>query len=73
MYGHGDDLDENNRTQMPLDAFFEFQAFQPPLCSNAYEILILVGSVMQQSQYLVVKPITINNFSSLFKCTPIDR
>ena len=30
-------------------------------------------NVMRQSAWLVVKPITINNFTSLFNCTPVGR
>ena len=29
-------------------------------------------NVMRQSAYLVVNPITVNNFASLFNCTPVD-
>ena len=30
-------------------------------------------NIMRQSAYLVVNPITINNFASLFNCTPVGR
>ena len=28
---------------------------------------------MQQTAYLVVNPITVNNFAALFNCTPVGR
>ena len=30
-------------------------------------------NVMRQSAYLVVNPITVDNFAALFNCTPVDR
>ena len=30
-------------------------------------------NIMRQSACLVVNPITLNNFASLFKCTPVSR
>ena len=30
-------------------------------------------NVMRQSAYLVLNPITVDNFAALFKCTPVDR
>ena len=30
-------------------------------------------SIMRQSACLVVNPITVNNFASLFNCTPVGR
>ena len=30
-------------------------------------------NIMRQSACLVFKPITVNNFASLFNCTPVDR
>ena len=30
-------------------------------------------NIMRQSACLVFNPITVNNFASLFNCTPVDR
>ena len=30
-------------------------------------------NVMRQSACLVINPITVDNFASLFNCTPVDR
>ena len=30
-------------------------------------------NIMRQSAYLVFNPITVNNFASLFNCTPVGR
>ena len=30
-------------------------------------------NVMRQSAYLVINPITVDNFAALFNCTPVDR
>ena len=30
-------------------------------------------NIMRQFAYLVFNPITVNNFASLFNCTPVDR
>ena len=30
-------------------------------------------NIMRQSASLVFNPITVNNFASLFNCTPVDR
>ena len=31
------------------------------------------SKVMRQSAYLVIKPITVDNFVALFNCTPVNR
>ena len=36
--------------------------------SNGYNI-----NIMRQSACLVFNPITVNNFASLFNCTPVGR
>ena len=30
-------------------------------------------NVMRQTAYLVVNPVTVNNFANLFNCTPVGR
>ena len=30
-------------------------------------------NVMRQSAFLVINPITVDNFVALFNCTPVDR
>ena len=30
-------------------------------------------NIMRQSAYLVLNPLTVNNFATLFNCTPVGR
>ena len=30
-------------------------------------------NVMRQSAFLVINPITVDNFAAIFNCTPVDR
>ena len=39
----------------------------------SYVTNVLDINIMRQSAYLVFNPITVNNFASLFNCTPMGR
>ena len=60
-------------------ANFEFRVKFSEFCRTVKKIIVRykrVGyniNIMRQSACLVFNPVTVNNFASLFNCTPVGR